>query len=407
MTHRDRARGCLLGLAAGDALGAPAENLTPAEIRRRWGRLTEIERGGTDDTEYAIFAASLLARHGHALTPADVAASYRAEVIPRVAGPMKGAGFSELGTVEALRRGLEPPLTGRVHQHGWSDGLAMRAAPYGVFCPGDPAEAARLAEQDGLVSHSGEGVLGGRAVAGAVAAAMAGLPPDEVVRAALSVVPADSWTSRALVRARAAVESATNATTGPATTAGPGAATGPATTAGPGAATGPATTAAPQTGAEPGTGAVTEAGAQGDASGEAALVAALHEAVVVPHYPWTDLAPEAVALALAAYLAGGGEVEASVTFAVSLGRDADTIGAIAGAVAGAGQGESGVPARWAARIGPVAGACLPVVAGRHVLDVADELSALVQRSAQRGDPAREDPVTEPSRDRADGPPEGL
>lgn len=363
MTHRDRARGCLLGLAAGDALGAPAENLTPAEIRRRWGRLTEIERGGTDDTEYAIFAASLLARYGHALTPADVAAAYRAEVIPRVAGPMKGAGFSELGTVEALRRGLEPPLTGRVHQHGWSDGLAMRAAPYGVFCPGDPAEAARLAEQDGLVSHSGEGVLGGRAVAGAVAAAMAGLPPDEVVRAALSVVPADSWTSRALVRARAAVEAAAEARA--------------------------------------------EAGTRGDASGEAALVAALHEAVVVPHYPWTDLAPEAVALALAAYLAGEGEVEASVTFAVSLGRDADTIGAIAGAVAGAGRGENGVPARWAARIGPVAGACLPVVAGRHVLDVADELSALVQRMAQRGDPVREDLETEPSRGRADGPPEEL
>src|SRR5690349_21637536 len=163
-----RARGCLLGLAAGDALGAPAENLPPSEIRRRWGRLTEIEGGGTDDTEYAIFAASLLVRHGHALTSADVAQAYRREIIPRVTGPMRGAGFSELGTVEALRRGLEPPLTGLVHSHGWSDGLAMRAAPYGVFCPGDPAEAARLIEQDGLVSGSGEGILGGRAVAGAV-----------------------------------------------------------------------------------------------------------------------------------------------------------------------------------------------------------------------------------------------
>ncbi len=33
----DRARGALLGLAVGDALGAPAENLRPSEIRRRWG----------------------------------------------------------------------------------------------------------------------------------------------------------------------------------------------------------------------------------------------------------------------------------------------------------------------------------------------------------------------------------
>ncbi|MCA2228387.1 ADP-ribosylglycohydrolase family protein [Nonomuraea aurantiaca] len=335
MTYRDRARGCLLGLAAGDALGAPAENLTPPEIRRRWGRLTEIEGGGTDDTEYAIFAASLLVRHGHALTSADVAHAYRTEIIPRVTGPMRGAGFSELGTIEALRRGLEPPLTGLVHQHGWSDGLAMRAAPYGVFCPGDPAEAARLVEEDGRVSQSGEGVLGGRAVAGAVAAAMTGAAPHEVVAAALSVIPADSWTARDIVRARDVIVASD------------------------------ADVARDSAFAR-----------DSDASSDVELpvVEALHQAVVVEHYPWTDVAPEAVALALAAYLAGGGDVEATVTFGVSLGRDADTIGAIAGAIAGAGQGRDGVPERWASRIGPVTGKCLPVVAGRHVLDVADELA---------------------------------
>jgi ADP-ribosylglycohydrolase len=329
---RDRARGCLLGLAAGDALGAPAENLSPAEIRRRWGRLTEIEGGGTDDTEYAIFAASLLVAHGHGLTSAHVAAAYRERIVPLANGPMRGAGFSELGTVQALRRGLEPPLTGLVHQHGWSDGLAMRAAPYGIFCPGDPGEAARLVEEDGRVSQSGEGILGGRAIAGAVAAAMAGAPPPDVVEAALAVLPADSWTARNIVRIRAVIGDATGRE-----------ASGDA--------------------------------AAGGGAGASGLVEALHEAVVVKHYPWTDVAPEAVALALAAYLAGGGEVEASVTFGVSLGRDADTIGAIAGAVAGAGQGERGVPERWAARIGPVTGTCLPAVAGRHVLDVADELAA--------------------------------
>ncbi|WP_327580597.1 ADP-ribosylglycohydrolase family protein [Nonomuraea sp. NBC_00507] len=342
ISHRDRARGCLLGLAAGDALGAPAENLTPAEIRRRWGRLTEIEGGGTDDTEYAIFAASLLARHGHGLTPELVAQAYRTEIIPRVAGPMRGAGFSELGTVEALRRGLEPPLTGLVHSHGWSDGLAMRAAPYGIFCPGDPVEAARLVEQDGLVSGSGEGILGGRAVAGAVAAAMGGAPVRDVVAAALSVIPADSWTARNIVRVCDVL--------GPSPSTGAG-------TAGGGSAESGATRAA-----------------AGPGEDELGLVEALHEAVVVKHYPWTDIAPEAVAFGLAAFLAGDGDVEAAVTFGVSLGRDADTIGAIAGAIAGARQGESGVPGRWAARIGPVTGKCLPVVAGRHVLDVADDLA---------------------------------
>jgi ADP-ribosylglycohydrolase len=319
LTLRDRARGCLLGLAVGDALGRPAENLTPEEITRRWGRLTELETGpdgtaaGTDDTEYAIFVALLLETHGPALTSEDVARTYREQILP-ITGPMKGAGFSELGTVEALRRGLEPPMTGRSHRHGWSDGLAMRAAPYGVFAAGDPAEAARLAAVDGAVSQSGEGVHGGRVVAAAVAVAMTGADPGAVVAAGLAAVPADSWTARSV-------------------------------------------------------GAAIRIAGTPDA-----LARRLHEAVVTRHYPWTDLAPEAVALAFAAYLAGDGDVEESVVTAVSLGRDADTTAAIAGALAGAGRGERGVPRRWADAIGPARGTCLPTVAGHDVREVADALA---------------------------------
>ena len=58
----------------------------------------------------------------------------------------------------------------------------------------------------------------------------------------------------------------------------------------------------------------------------------------------------------------------------SLGRDADTTAAIAGALAGAGRGENGVPRRWAEAIGPARGTCLPVVAGNDVRDVADALT---------------------------------
>ncbi|RJL22963.1 ADP-ribosylglycohydrolase family protein [Bailinhaonella thermotolerans] len=308
---RSRARGCLLGLAVGDALGRPAENLTPGQIEARWGRLTEIEPGGgTDDTEYTIFAASLLTRHGGALTPEDVVAAYREQILPYAGGPMKGAGFSERGAVQAMRRGFAPPLTGRWHPHGWSDGLAMRAAPYGIFATGNPAEAARLVAVDGSVSNAGEGVHGGAAVAAAVAVAMTGAPVDEVVAAGIDAVPADSWTGRNL---RAVADG-------------------------------------------------------GDPAG-----------VIAVHYPWTDLAPEAVALAFHAYLAGGGEVFESVTTAANLGRDADTTAAIAGALAGAGRGEEGVPERWRAEIGPASGKCLPAVAGRHVRDVADELVQAASR----------------------------
>ncbi|MBM3147669.1 MAG: ADP-ribosylglycohydrolase family protein, partial [Actinobacteria bacterium] len=43
---RQRYLGTLLGLAVGDALGAPAEFLSPEQIAERWGVLTEMVGGG-------------------------------------------------------------------------------------------------------------------------------------------------------------------------------------------------------------------------------------------------------------------------------------------------------------------------------------------------------------------------
>ncbi|MEU6095538.1 ADP-ribosylglycohydrolase family protein [Streptomyces sp. NPDC047079] len=310
---RERARGALLGLAVGDALGAPAENLKPSEIRARWGRITGYvvdQPSGTDDTEYAIFSGLLLARHGSALTVAQVEAAWHRWIADRDEGPFRGAGFSERGTLENLRRGLAAPISAQ-HRHAWSDGLAMRAAPFGVFAAGRPAEAARLVAVDGSVSHEGEGIYGGQAVAAGVAAAMAGAPTTAVVASALAVVPDDSWTARSLRRAVAAAR-------------------------------------------------------RGDR--------AVRSAVVIGGYPWTDLAPEAVALAFGAYAAADGDFREAVLTAVNMGRDADTTAAVAGALAGATCGVSAIPEAWAAAIGPVRGRCLPSMAGHHVLAVADLLT---------------------------------
>ncbi|WP_107501706.1 ADP-ribosylglycohydrolase family protein, partial [Streptomyces viridosporus] len=252
---RERARGALLGLAVGDALGAPAENMKPSEIRATWGRITGYvadRPAGTDDTEYAIFSGLLLARHGHALTPAHAEAAWHELIADRAEGPFRGAGFSERGTLENLRRGLAAPISAQ-HRHAWSDGLAMRAAPCGVF------------------------------------AAMAGAPVVTVVASALAVIPDDSWTARSLRRAVTAAH-----------------------------------------------------------LGERAV----RSAVVIGGYPWTDLAPEAVALAFGAYAAADGDFEQAVLTAVNMGRDADTTAAVAGALAGATRGARAIPEPWAAAIGP-------------------------------------------------------
>ncbi|MFI6138723.1 ADP-ribosylglycohydrolase family protein [Streptomyces griseus] len=331
----DRARGALLGLAVGDALGAPAENLRPSEIRRRWGRIEGFvsdDPAGTDDTEYAIFSGLLLARHGSALDVSHVERAWHHWIADLDEGPFRGAGFSERGTLENLRRGLAAPISAQ-HRHAWSDGLAMRAAPFGVFAAGRPAEAARLVAVDGRVSHEGEGIYGGQAVAAGVAAAMVGAGLASVIAAALSVVPMDSWTARSLRRAVAA--------------------------------------------------------AQRPYPDRLTMERAVRSAVVIAGYPWTDLAPEAVGLAFGAFTAARGDFRTAVLTAVNMGRDADTTAAVAGALAGALNGESAIPPDWAGAIGPVRGSCLPSMRGYHVLDIAELLTPEDPGAAGVAEHARE------------------
>jgi ADP-ribosyl-[dinitrogen reductase] hydrolase len=73
MRNVDRARGCLIGLAIGDALGAPVEFKSPQQIRNEYGPegVTELTGGGvlgwkpgeyTDDTQLALVLAHSLVR---------------------------------------------------------------------------------------------------------------------------------------------------------------------------------------------------------------------------------------------------------------------------------------------------------------------------------------------------------
>src|SRR6266568_2642464 len=68
-----RSRGAFLGMAVGDALGAPVEFMTPSEIRAKHGLLKELIGGGwlrlkpgqvTDDTEMALCIARALESAG-------------------------------------------------------------------------------------------------------------------------------------------------------------------------------------------------------------------------------------------------------------------------------------------------------------------------------------------------------
>jgi len=83
---RDRFRGALLGLAVGDALGAPAEFMTPEQVRDHYGVLADMVGGGchevqpgeaTDATDMMLALAESLASVG-VFDPEDIVRRYRA-----------------------------------------------------------------------------------------------------------------------------------------------------------------------------------------------------------------------------------------------------------------------------------------------------------------------------------------
>ena len=318
MTRADRARGCLLALAAGDALGAPTEGWNRSDIRRTHGWIDDFlsdDQAGSDDTEYAVLSARAALATGRATTSADVATVWR-QALSQQAGGFAGAGFSELAALSALEAGLEPPESGVRHVERWSDGAAMRAAPWGLLCAGDPHEAARLAAEDARVSHSGDGVFAAEAMAAAVAVGAGGGDWRDALAAGRAALPPDSWTARTVERALRLTE---------------------------------------------------------DHDSLEAVDEALVRGIALTHYPWADSAPEALALTFGIVSSRRGDVVAAILGGVNIGRDSDTIAAMAGAICGAAAGRAAVPDAWAARVRVVHGRCITATAGTDLVTLADRL----------------------------------
>lgn len=323
-TFLQRAQGCMSGLAIGDALGRPVEGMSAQKIRENYGSVKDflaLSPGGSDDTEYALLTASAILKYGVNIT-ADQFAEFWKDNVCNQKAAFLGAGFSEMSAIDNLRRGLMPPFSGQ-HTHSWSDGLAMRVAPIGIVAAGNLPLAISLTTADGSVSHAGEGIWSGLAVAAAIATAMAGGNARESFIAAAESVPEDSWTYRSLIKVRDIIN-------------------------------------------------------QGEGKSTPDLVDSLLYSVAVEDYYYADLAPEAVSLALGAVLYGDGDFVKTLLFAVNLGRDADTIAAMAGAVAGALVGYEEIPESWRIAIRAVQGSCLEFAAGLNPVDIATELVQMVE-----------------------------
>ena len=107
-----------------------------------------------------------------------------------------------------MRLGLLPPLSGEFQNEPWkhSNGAWARAEVWGCLAPGCPALAARLAWEDACVDHgvAREGTLAAMYIAALESAAFVESDRERLISIALSVIPAESETSRAIRTALAA-----------------------------------------------------------------------------------------------------------------------------------------------------------------------------------------------------------
>ncbi|GBC63891.1 ADP-ribosylglycohydrolase family protein [Desulfonema ishimotonii] len=138
INRQDRFRGVILGTAIGDAVGLPAEGISRRRSERlfkgRWHHRLIFGRGMvSDDTEHTVFVAqSLLA---HPASPEQFAGRLSRCLRWWLLSLPAGVGWATLRALIRLCVGISPGKSGV-----WSagNGPAMRAAPVGAFFAESP-----------------------------------------------------------------------------------------------------------------------------------------------------------------------------------------------------------------------------------------------------------------------------
>ncbi len=314
--REDKAVGCLLGLAVGDALGDIART---DSYRQRYGIVANLYAGAksTDDTEFALLTARTLIDCNGDLTVEHLLKSWQKYILDQ-GGMHKRGGTPLYGAVENLKRGVLPPLSGIDNAGNDDDGAAMRIAPIGIMCAGDPRTAARLAKIESQISHHADGVWAAQAVAASVAVAMVNGATEEIIAAGLQHIPDGSWLGRAMARAMRICD---------------------------------------------------EEGSIENAWER------LHTDL------WTSshsTSAEAIPQAYAVFRLTDGDFRQGMFWGGNFGRDADTIGAMIGAMSGARRGAAVIPADWVEKVRRAAGVCLKFAAQEDIPTLAKQLAELIR-----------------------------
>ena len=143
-----RARGCLLGQLAGDALGSLVEFQSPAEIRRQYPEgVRDLAAGGTwntlagqptDDSEMALLLARMLIERG----------TYEAEAA------LEAYQFWLHSEPFDCGQTIATALRGQLNPSSQANGALMRISPLGIFGANEPlGQVGAWAREDAGLTH--------------------------------------------------------------------------------------------------------------------------------------------------------------------------------------------------------------------------------------------------------------
>lgn len=297
----------VVGARVGDAMGAPSEGLSFEEIRARFGWIDEFTGDGTDDSLMAtLLADALLESGGHA--GADGWAQEWIRQRDRIDARRDCFFPSVLQAAEKLAYGYPPRQVAAGNMP--SSSSAMCIWPVGLVDAGDPRAAADQAYALASLIHVGDVDFCQDAAAAVAAAVAVGMRPGVGVRDAFdealaALHPVSGAQMRDLISEAVAL------------------------------------------------------------TGEASGYEAFRERYLARFR--RDIAcdsRETVPAAFALTTLAGGDLRRGVEFAANLGRDADTIASMTGALCGAMGGPEAIPEAWITALGPAAVVDAERLAGR-------------------------------------------
>jgi ADP-ribosylglycohydrolase len=292
-TLEDKIYGCLLGGLIGDAMGAPGEGKTYAQIVEAFGPqgIVDFEGVGTDDTairEQLIDAVFKSGGHPTCDHFAQSFVDHRAKNYRLWFVPVRNA-------FHKFEAGLRLPAYA-----GWdnmqSSSTAMSLSPVGIINAGNPRQAALEALDVASVIHHGASGFCRDAASAMAAAVAAAFPPEATVERVVDAATAYLLpTSAGEMRGR-----------------------------------------------------IAESLALARASGSYdAFRAAYYQRHL---YPTASDSRETVPATLALFWLAQGDAERAIRWGANFGRDADTIGTMVGGLTGAYRGASGLPRAWVAKV---------------------------------------------------------